>query len=185
MDEIDLEEVIESARSGDEWAIACLFRAMQPQLLRYLTHYAPDAADDLASETWLSAARLLPDFEGASQDFRALLFTIAKRRVVDHYRRQGRRPKLAAFSDNISDRPDQHDVAQSAVEGLSANQAIELLTEILSPDQAEVVLLRVVADLSAEEVARVMGRSPGSVRVLQHRALQRLAKHFPRDDVTN
>lgn len=52
---------------GDEWAIACLFRAMQPQLFCYLTHHAPDAAEDLASETWLSAARLLSEFEGSAQ----------------------------------------------------------------------------------------------------------------------
>jgi RNA polymerase sigma-70 factor (ECF subfamily) len=183
MSESDLDEVLEAARRGDEWAIACLFRAMQPQLLRYLTHHAPDAAEDLASETWLSAARLLSEFEGSAQEFRALLFTIAKRRVVDHYRKQGRRPKLVAL-DDISEQPGPDDVAQIVVGALSAQQAIEALTEVLPPDQAEVVLLRVVADLSAEEVALVMGRSPGSVRVLQHRALRKLAKHFQREDVT-
>ena len=181
MDEPDLDGAVQSARSGDEWAIASLFRAMQPQLLRYLAHHAPDVADDLASETWLSAARLLSEFEGSAQDFRAVLFTIARRRVVDHYRKQGRRPKLTTI-DDTADRPGPDDVAQTVVGGLSAQQAIDALTEMLPPDQAEVVLLRIVADLSVEAVSRIMGRSPGSVRVLQHRALRRLAKNFQREE---
>jgi RNA polymerase sigma-70 factor (ECF subfamily) len=62
--------------------------------------------------------------------------------------------------------------------GLEVNVAIEALLTELPPDQAEVVLLRVVADLSVEHVAGIMGRSPGSVRVLQHRPLRRLQKNL-------
>lgn len=180
----ELDEALEAARRAEDWAIACLFRSMQPQLLRYLTRRAPSMAEDLASEPWLAVAQNLAQFEGSISEFRALLFTIARRRVVDHYRKQGRRPKLTTLYD-VAERPDPDDAAEIAVGQLSAQQAVDALVKTLPPDQAEAVLLRVVADLSVEQVARVMDRSPGAVRVLQHRALRRLAKHFHREDVTN
>lgn len=73
-----------------------------------------------------------------------------------------------------------HDVAKLAVEGLSAAQAIETLVEVLIPDEEEVILLR-VADMAVEEVARVMGRNIGTIRVLRHRALRNLAKQFDQE----
>jgi len=64
------------------------------------------------------------------------------------------------------------------VETLSAAQAIARLVATLPPDQAEVLMLRVVGGLSADESAEVMGKRPGTVRVLQHRALRRLAREL-------
>jgi RNA polymerase sigma-70 factor (ECF subfamily) len=179
----DLERALLDSRQGDEWAIALLFRSIQPQLLRYLSRKAPGVAEDVASETWLAVAAGLSRFEGSMSDFRALVFTIARRRVVDHYRRQGRRLTEVAL-DNGGGAPER-DVADLAVESLSTQQAIDALVAILPPAQAEVVLLRVVADLRVEDVARVMGRSPGSVRILQHRALRKLEKHLNPEAVTN
>ena len=183
MTDADLENALDDARRGDEWAITLLFRSIQPQLLRYLSRQAPGVAEDLASETWLSAAQGLARFEGSVSDFRALVFTIARRRVVDHYRRQGRRLTEVSLVDG-GDEP-QRDAAEIAVESLSTQQAIDVLVAALPPAQAEVVLLRVVADLSVEEVARVMRRSTGAVRILQHRALRKLEKHFNQETVTN
>ncbi|MGH9302958.1 MAG: RNA polymerase sigma factor [Acidimicrobiales bacterium] len=180
-----LDDALAAARAGDEWGITCLFRALQPSLLRYLNRQAPGAADDLASETWLSAARRLPGFEGSPSDFRALLFTIARRRVVDGRRRWARRPALQPLDLEHETSVDPDPGAEDAALGLiSSEQAIALLVETLPAAQAEVVLLRVVADLTTEETARVMGRSEGAVRVLQHRALRQLAKHFAREGVT-
>lgn len=178
-----LEGALEGARDGDEWAIEALFRAFQPQLLGYLRHHAPDMADDLASETWLAAAKGLHRFEGGIGDFRAWLFTIARHRVIDHYRSQGRRPRQVPHDPDRDPRaPD--DTADLVIGELSSAEAITALTRELSADQAEVVLLRVVADLSVEEVAKIMKRSPGSVRVLQHRALRTLGKVWERKGVT-
>jgi RNA polymerase sigma-70 factor (ECF subfamily) len=152
-------------------------------LLRYLRHHAPDVAEDLLAETWLAAAKELPRFQGDAEDFRAWLFTVARRRVADHYRRRHRRPSLVELDPEAlapaRDRPD-----ESAIASLSAQSAIEALVHDLPSDQAEVVLLRVVADLSVEQVAEIVGRSPGSVRVLQHRALRRLETRWTRESVT-
>ncbi|HVA04908.1 MAG TPA: sigma-70 family RNA polymerase sigma factor [Acidimicrobiales bacterium] len=174
---------LDAARAGDEWATTCLFRESNPALLRFLRHHAPDVAEDLLAETWLAAARQLPKFQGDADDFRAWLFTVARRRVADHYRRRHRRPRLVELEAQTlppaGDRPE-----ESSLDALSAQSAIEALVRDLPPDQAEVVLLRVVADLSVDQVADIMGRSPGSVRVLQHRALRHLETRWTRDAVT-
>jgi RNA polymerase sigma-70 factor (ECF subfamily) len=103
------------------------------------------------------------------------LFTVARRRVVDHHRRNGRQQTSLPL-DRVADSAGVVDVAAEATSRVSAAQAIELLTRNPTNDQAEVIRLRVVGDLSMEQTALVMGRSAGSVRVLQHRAVQRLAK---------
>jgi RNA polymerase sigma-70 factor (ECF subfamily) len=136
--------------------------------------------EDLASEAWAGAASLLPRFEGDARAFRALLFTLARRRTVDHYRKAGRAPSVVEFvdADHAEHTADGIDLETAVISDLSAQDAIEALVKGLPTAQAEVVLLRVVGDLSVEEVADIMGRTPGSVRVIQHRALQRLVKKF-------
>jgi RNA polymerase sigma-70 factor, ECF subfamily len=165
-------DLLDAARAGDEWATARLFRASNPALLRYLRHHAPHVAEDILAETWLAAAQHLSRFEGDERDFRAWLFAVARRRVADHYRRRHRHPVFVGLEDEVLSAPD--DPEELATESLSAQQAVEALVRDLSPDQADVVILRVVADFSVDQVAQILGRSPGSIRVLQHRALRRL-----------
>jgi RNA polymerase sigma-70 factor (ECF subfamily) len=178
----DLAGLVDRARAGDETAITRLFRAPHPQLIGYARHHAPDAAEDLVAETWLAAARGLASFEGDAGDFRAWLFAIARRRVADHYRNRARRPGTVPLDE--ASEPPTSDLADLVVEGLSSDQAVAALLRDLTPDQAEVVLLRVVAGLSVEQVAAVMERSSGAVRALQHKALRRLAKASQPGQVT-
>ena len=182
MSESELDAAVAAARRGEEWAVNELFRAIQPGLLRYLARQAPGSAEDLAAETWLAAARLLPSFEGSGRDFRAVMFSIARRRLVDQFRGSARRPRLVALFDEAG--PVEQDPADRTVAALDAQRAVDALVGTLPSDQAEVILLRVVADLSVDEVARIMGRTPGSVRVLQHRALRRLAQQSEARGVT-
>lgn len=172
-----LDVALDEARQGEERGVVALFRALNPGLVRYLRHHARGMEEDLASEVWASASIALPRFEGDARGFRALLFTLARRRMVDHYRRTGRAPSIVALSE-VEEPSDGIDVGTAVVSDLSVQEAIEVLVKGLPKTQAEVILLRVVGDLSVEEVAEVLGRSRGSVRVLQHRALQRLAKKF-------
>lgn len=179
---VDLAEALRGSKAGDEAAVATLFQALHPQLLRYVRHQAPDVHEDLVAETWLAAARLLPDFEGTAGDFRALLFSIARRRVVDHYRARARRPVTLELDGAVQ--PEEADPAETVVAALSSDRAVEALLRGLPPDQAEVLLMRVVGDLSAEQVAAATQRTAGAVRVLQHRALRRLARTFEARPVT-
>ena len=177
----DLPDVVEAAGRGEHWALTQLFRAYQPPLLRYLRAQAPDAADDLASEVWICAARGLAHFTGEEPAFRGWLFTIARRRLIDHRRRTARQRTEVVASDRLDAAvewgPD-GDPASAVLDRFSAQGAIDELIAELTPEQAEAVLLRVVAGLPVSEVAAIMQRPPGTVRVLCHRALRRLAVHF-------
>ncbi|HWF16141.1 MAG TPA: RNA polymerase sigma factor [Acidimicrobiales bacterium] len=177
MNQDSLDVALDEARQGEEVGVAALFRAFNPGLVRYLRHHALGVEEDLASEVWAAAATLLPDFEGDAHAFRALLFTLARRRTIDHYRRSGRALAVVELNE-IHEPADRADLETAVVSNLSAQEAIEALVKGLPTTQAEVILLRVVGDLSVDEVAKILGRSPGSVRVLQHRAVQRLAKKF-------
>jgi RNA polymerase sigma-70 factor, ECF subfamily len=189
VDPLDLEAALQSAKLRDEQAMTILFRVIHPSLEHYLRRQAPDVAEDLASETWLAVAMGLPEFQGGVDEFRSWLFTIAHRRVVDHYRSVSRRPRLIFREEDDLTRAHSGtgrvlSAEATAVEDLSTDEAIAALVRDLPLAQAEIVLLRVVADLSVEQVAEITGRSPGSVRVLQHRALRRLAKIWEQEGVT-
>jgi RNA polymerase sigma-70 factor, ECF subfamily len=170
-----------AAQAGGEWAVADIYRAHNARLLRYFRANAPAEAEDLASETWLDAARNLSGFEGDEDAFRGWLFTIARRRLTDHRRRSGRRREEAVPEELLEPSATPSAEAQ-ALAGRLGHEAAHQIVDRLPADQAEVVLLRVVADLSVEQVAAITGRRPGTVRVLQHRALRRLAREIP-DDV--
>lgn len=183
MDSVDLTAALAHARQGDEQAVGLLFRAFQPPLLRYLRHHAPDVAEDLAGECWLAAAQVLASFEGGADDLRAWLFGVARNQVANHYRTRRRRLGIVRAEGPI-DPVVPADPADAVLDSLSAQEAVEALVRALPSDQAEVVLMRVVAGLSVEQVAKILNKSPGSVRVAQHRALRRLAKTWQRQAVT-
>jgi RNA polymerase sigma-70 factor (ECF subfamily) len=169
--------VLEAAQRGDERAFAVLWRELQPAVLRYLRVAAPDAAEDLAADTWVSVIRGLPRFRGDEPGFRALLFTAARHRALD-WRRQTSRSRVAAVPvEALDDRPAPDDPAEAALEAQSTRAALALIAE-LPRNQAEVVALRMVAGLDVAQVARIVGKRPGAVRTLTHRGLRRLAERL-------
>jgi len=170
----DLDAAVGAAFSGDEAAAAAVFRTVQPSLVSYLRSQAPGSAvDDLAGEVWLAVARGAAASASSLDQLRAVVFTIARRRVVDLRRAERRRPAVPLAEHRAG--PAAPDVADLVVQHVSDGAAVDRLLRGLSAEQAEVVLLRVVGGLSAEAVAAVTDRTPGSVRVIQHRALRRIA----------
>jgi RNA polymerase sigma-70 factor (ECF subfamily) len=169
------------AQGGDETAFACLFRDVQPALLRYLQVIAPEA-EDVASDTWLQVVRGLPDFRGSEEAFRAWLFTIARHRAVDAGRARSRRPELPVDGFEAVEQTSP-DAAEAALEAIST-RAVLALVAALPRDHAEIIMLRVVAGLEAADVGRIVGKSPGAVRVTAHRALRRLSDLAERAGVT-
>lgn len=172
----NFEATLSAAQAGAEWAVAELFRQLQPSLLRYLRVRAGGEAEDVAAQTWLEAARSLRSFSGGEDDLRAWMFTIARRRTADERRRRRRRPLELVSAQTLGGIAGRRDVEEEAETGRLGDEAVRRIVAALPDDQAEVVLLRVVADLPVEEVARIVGRPPGTVRVMQHRALRRLAE---------
>jgi RNA polymerase sigma-70 factor, ECF subfamily len=166
-------DTLASAKAGDEAAFTRLFRDVQPALLRYLRLIAPDA-DDVAGDTWLQVVGGLGRFRGEEQEFRAWLFTIARHRAADSGRSRARRPAIPLEMTEAEQQPAISDAADQALEAVSTQAVLELIAS-LPGDQAEIILLRVVAGLEAREVARIVGKSPGAVRVAAHRGLRKLA----------
>jgi RNA polymerase sigma-70 factor (ECF subfamily) len=182
--EMDFPTVLCAAQAGGEWAFDVLFRHYQPLLLRYLRAQEPRVAEDLAAEVWLALAPKVGAFSGDEAGFRGWLFTVARRQLIGYRRKAARRRTDPVPAERLTARPASDDPAGEVGALLATQEAVNRLVARLSPEQAEVVLLRVVAGLSVAEVAEVTERSPGSVRTLQHRALQRLATTIDREAVT-
>ena len=120
----------------------------------------------------MAAVMALPRYRDRGRPFLAFVYGIAAHKVADAYRAAGR--DLAYPTDSIPEHgSDEPDPEQAALEGDSVTRMSELL-EILPDKQREILILRVVVGLSAEETAEAVGSTPGAVRVAQHRALARL-----------
>jgi RNA polymerase sigma-70 factor, ECF subfamily len=174
--------VLGAAARGDEDAFGRLWRDLQPRLLRYFLVAAPAAAEDLASETWLGVVRGIDRFEGNEPAFRAWVFTIARHEVLDWRRRAARRPIEDLPANALAEQAAPDDPAADAVEGFSTRAALAEVAN-LPADQAEAIVLRVVAGLGVDRVAAIMGKRPGTVRVLTHRGLRRLAERLGADRI--
>ena len=166
------EAVLDGARRADEHAFALLYTDLHPALLRYLRGMAYELAEDAASEAWLEVARGLDSFRGPEKAFRGWVFAIARRKLIDRVRYETRRP-TATWDDLDAIAPMERDAADLVVEADSTQNALALV-RTLPRDQAEAVLLRVIGDLEYAEIAVIMDRTAGAVRVLVHRGLRRL-----------
>lgn len=175
--------VLAAARAGSEWALEVLYRDLHPPLLRYLQTQEAREAEDLASEVWLDVAAGLGRFDGDEASFRRWFFTIACRRLLDWRRRQGRRQTDPAPPAAFAGLESSTDAEDEAFEAIALREALALIAA-LPPAEGEVIALRVLAGLDAKDVAVITGRSPGAVRVIQHRALKRLAEVVSRLVVT-
>ncbi len=166
-------EALARARSGDEAGFLQLWRELHPRLLRYLRVLSRDDADDVASETWLQVVRDVHRFDGGADDFRCWLFTIGRHRAVDaaRARMRVRNRLMTADVDCVAD---DHLVENQVLDYLSTRHVVALVAG-LSRDQAEAVALRIIAGLDTAEVAGMLGKSPGAVRVALHRGLRALA----------
>jgi len=169
--------VLEAAARGDEEAFGRLWNDLQPRLLRYFMVAVPAAAEDLASETWVGVVRGLDRFRGTEPAFRAWVFTIARHEVLDWRRRAARRVIEDMPVHGLPEQAAADDPAAAALEDLSTRTALAMVAT-LPADQAEAIVLRVVVGLGVDRVAAIMGKRPGTVRVLTHRGLRRLAERL-------
>lgn len=171
----EFERRLVAAQAGDEVAFGLLFRSVQPLLLRYLRTLGGSLAEDCAAEAWLNVVSGLGRFVGDESGFRAWVFTIGRRRVVDAQRRFGRGELLCEDPHGL--RGDHAhaaaDVEVTFEESQDTARAVNLLAR-LPLEQREAVFLRHVAGLDVPQTAEVLGRSAGSVRVATHRGLRRL-----------
>jgi RNA polymerase sigma factor (sigma-70 family) len=158
-----------AARRGRAWAYEHLFHLVAEPLLGYLRARGAGDADGIANEVLMRALTQLDRFEGDESGFRAWVFTIARCRLLDDRRARQRRIRTQPL-DAVSEWLIGGDVETDAMAELGSDWVAELLGS-LAADQRDVLLLRVVSDLSIEETATVLDKTPGAVKAMQHRAL--------------
>lgn len=173
------DELLAAARAGGEWAWAQIYRELAPKVAGYLRAHGAAEPEDVAAEVFLQIVRGLGDFSGGEREFRAWTFTIAHRRLVDEFRARRRRPVAAAPADLVERAAGAGGDVREDAEALIADASVRAAIDALPPDQRSVVLLRIIGDLTVEEIARAVGKRPGAVKALQRRGLRRLERAYP------
>lgn len=163
------------AAQADRAAFAVLYRRYLEAVYGYCFYLLGDHhdAEDVTERTFLAALAAIDRFRDTGSTFRAWLFRIAHNQLVNALRGRGRRgttsldavPEPAGGDDpaRVLDRADEARTVRRALAGLSE-------------ERRQVLVLRFVDELSAREIGEVLGRSPGAIRVLQHRALRDLER---------
>ncbi len=166
--------VLAAARVGAPWALREVWNGYSPAVHAFLRARGAAEPEDLTSEVFLTVFEALPTFEGGEAGFRSFVFTVAYRRLVDDLRARSRRPAEVPWDPEFDERPSAS-AEQEALASIGDGETRKLL-ESLVPDQRDVLLLRIVADLTVEEVASILGKRPGAVKALQRRGLEALRR---------
>lgn len=174
-DEID--RLVAAVVNDDRAALDQLLRILRPLVVRYCrsrlgTERGGVAADDVAQEVCLAVLKALPSYTDQGKPFLAFVYGIAGHKVVDAHRHAGR--DRSEPTDEVPEGIDDRGGPEQAALDLSANVEMRALLAQLPDKQREILVLRVVVGLSAEETAIAVGSTPGAVRVAQHRAVAKL-----------
>ncbi|HET6811641.1 MAG TPA: sigma-70 family RNA polymerase sigma factor [Acidimicrobiales bacterium] len=166
-----MRSLVEAAREGDASAWEHIYVCLYPRLLSYARRELDlETARDAVSEAMLRAAGALPRFSWKGAGFEAWLFRILRHVLVDTHRGTGRRRRLEATAPKELDHPEADDALIADEEARLVRRAFARL----APADQELLHLRVVAGLSADEVGHILGKRPGAVRMAQSRSLERL-----------
>jgi RNA polymerase sigma-70 factor (ECF subfamily) len=169
-----------AARQREPAAVTRIYTVYAPALLRFFMAELRNREDaqELTGNVFVSAIEGLPRFRGPVEALGGWLFRIARNDLYDHRRKQARSPRSAPLDDHLDEAAvaaGADDPEELAIERLEGSRVMAALRE-LSPDQREVLLLRMAARLTAPEVAAVLRKTPGAVKSLQHRGLTSLAR---------
>jgi RNA polymerase sigma-70 factor (ECF subfamily) len=178
--------VLDGARRGEAWALEAVYLELATPVLGYLRGQGLRDPEDAASEVFVGIVRGLERFRGDERDFRTWVFSIAHRRVIDERRRLARRREEPVDPADLAGPLAGSRTGDAEAEGLDRLGTRWALAALgtLSPDQRTVLALRVLADLSVEQVAAVLGKSLGAVKSLQRRGLVALARNLEREGVS-
>ena len=161
VDAPDFDQLVEEAVGGSDTAFTLLWRNYQPRMVRYLAMFTNEP-EDLCSEVWIKIATSIKSFNGDSKAFKGWIYTIARNAATDLARKKAR--SGASVELNEEDWIGENSTMVEVMD----------LVKRLPQEYAEVIMLRVVTDLGASEVAEIVGKTQGNVRVLTHRGLKQL-----------
>jgi RNA polymerase sigma-70 factor (ECF subfamily) len=172
------DEVLAAAQAGAGWAFARLYESVAGPVSGYLRCQGVGDPEDATSDVFLAVFTRLAGFVGGEAQFRSWVFTIAHHRVVDHRRRVARRPASESF-DVLGPDPvaagHRPSAEADALDQLGTGRVEQVLAQ-LAPDQRDVLSLRILADLTVDQVASALGKRPGAVKALQRRGLETLRR---------
>ena len=174
----DLSALVTSACAGDTEAVDALLAHLHPGIVRYCrarlgrTDGSYGSADDVAQEVCMALVKALPRYVAIGTPFPAFVHGITAHKVADAQRALYRDRSTA--TEHVPDHPDDAAGPEDAVLAGERAQAARDLLDRLPPAHRELLLLRVVRGMSAEETGAALGMTAGAVRVAQHRALARL-----------
>ena len=171
-----LEDALPAAQAGRPWALRAVYEELAPRVHGYLRARGASEPEDLTSEVFLTVFSRLSTVTGGAAGLRTLVFSVAHARLVDDLRRRARRGDTLAYETWHDDRTtaSTEDVAVDRIR----TDEIRALLEQLPADQRDVLLMRVVGDLSVEQTAAAVGRSTGAVKQLQRRGLLALRERL-------
>ncbi|GAA3584033.1 RNA polymerase sigma factor ShbA [Amycolatopsis ultiminotia] len=182
----DLDPLVRAAGRNDPAAIAQLLRVLRPVVARYCRARMGGrdlsylSADDVAQDVCMAVLKALPDYQDRGGSFLYLVHAIAANKVADAYRAVAR-----DRSDPVPELPERpltgNEPELHALRLDLGSRLQELLTR-LAPLQQEILALRIIVGLSANETAETLGISAGNVRVTQHRALSKLREMIQGQD---
>jgi RNA polymerase sigma-70 factor (ECF subfamily) len=166
--------LVARARRGDQDAARALFERYFDRIYNYV--YARlgrvEDAEDLAIDTMTRTLTRLDLFQDQGVAFSSWVYRIAHNATIDHYRRQGKVTLVQLEDANL---PQSADPSEMAVERMS-NEDLRVAIRELTEEQQQVLILRFFQDLTAAQVAEILGKSVGAVQALQHRALASLER---------
>ena len=174
----ELAPLVARAREGDEAAVEDLLARLRPGIVRYCRARlgrrggSYGSSDDVAQEVCVAVLTALPRYVEQGRPFAAFVYGIAGHKVADAQRAVFR--DRSDVTDTLPDRADDAPTPEDAAVAAAEAQRARALLDQLPAAQRELLLLRVVAGLSAEETGAALDMTPGAVRVAQHRALARL-----------
>ena len=173
------DSVITAARAGAEWAWTELYDDLSPLVLGYLRGRGAAEPEDLTGEVFLHMVRDVQSFEGDERAFRSWTLSIAHHRLLDDIRYRRRRPAEPAGEEVDRGIAQDGNVETEALSSLGSQKVLRII-RTLPPDQRDVLLLRMLADLTIEEIARILDKRVGAVKALQRRGLTNLRKRISR-----
>lgn len=168
------DDVLEQARHGDSGALTAIYQNLAGPVHGYLAAKGLEDPEAAAQEVFLTVFARLADVTGGAAGLRKFTFSIAHARMVDATRARARAPRIVEYEPAVDPRvetsPQDELLAQ-----LESGHLAQALDSLVS-DQRECVMLRIVAGMTIDETADIMGKSAGSIKQLQRRGLLSLKK---------
>lgn len=169
-----LDDVLPAAMAGEAWALQVIWQELSPRVLGYLRSRGASEPEDLTSEVFLAVLPRVSAVTGGAAGLRTLVFSIAHARLVDDLRRRSRREPALSYDPAQDDRSTASS-EDEAVEQLGTERVKRLLAS-LAADQRDVLTLRLLGDLTVDQIAEALGKSRGAVKQLQRRGLEQLRR---------